>query len=239
MQLSGQNQQKLISNQNPIKPSPPHRLFRITVDTPEAFEQLKAGKIGTGADDVYVQQGAHPDPLSQVLLFAKARSNSLHFLDDDLNKISIWPHTRKAHAFFKTRSSVSTIPTEYSEYVIKFQDGQNATKADAQRIAHYKWAQLVLVYDNGNVAEYLLEQAEAFAEMRVLYGIYTNVHQHNFRRVEVGRFLETMSKQTLRYIAFNVAELSRYDLSEFIRMQDLPDNYRPSTSNGILYFNRI
>lgn len=61
---------------------------------------------------------AHPDPLSQVPLFTSAWPNSLLFLDDKSNEISIWPRKKTAKAYFET--SVATIPADFNKYTIHF-----------------------------------------------------------------------------------------------------------------------
>lgn len=216
-----------------------HFNLRIIVDNPEEFEKLKAGQIGNIMDEVFVQQGAHPDPLSQVLFFTKATLGIVRFMDDELNQIAIWPRLDIAKAYFKTRTSVATIPADFKEYEIYFQNGQSATKDDAKRIAQFNLTAHLYVHDDNNVAEYLLENIDALAKMKGLHTLRLNVQQHNFRRINVRPFLEKVpSRIFFNYIAFNVNELSSDDIIEFMRMQDLPDGYHDWTFKGWVFFKK-
>lgn len=220
----------------PTSPIPFHHTSSITVDTPDQLEQLKAGQIGSGRS-VFVRPGAHPDPLSQASLIRNDQLLAVHFLDDDLNQMTIWPTKKIAKAFFRTRSYVSSMPVDLYSYEIHFEDGTNATEADVLRIAQFKDATHLSVYDADNVAELLLD-TDALAQMDGLETLVTNIHPHNFRRVHVARFVKNAASSALRSIALYAYSLSGDDIAEFVKMQELPADYQHRAWDTMLYFEK-
>lgn len=230
----------LISRVTKSSPKSPFYLIpnksSITVDTPEQLEQLKAGQIGSGLS-VFVRPGAHPDPLSQAALVRNDQLLAIHFLDDDLNQMTVWPTKKIAKAFFRTRSYVSSMPTDLYSYAIHFEDGTNATEDDVLRIAQFKDATHLSVYDADNVGKHLLE-TDALAAMEALETFATNIHPDNFRSVNVARFIKNAASSALRSIALYAHTLSGDDIAEFVKMQELPADYQHRTWDTMLHFEK-
>lgn len=160
----------------------------------------------------------------------------MHFIDDDLNQISFWPRIGEVQAFFKTRTYVRSVPPVFRNYLIRFEHGQAATEGDAQLMAHFESATHLNVMDERNVAQYLLRNVAAMSKMSWLLYVKTNVHRHNYKSIDVGRFLANISSRRFVYIAFEADDMSRDELIEFARMQDIPANFRFTVESDVVYF---
>lgn len=131
---------------------------RLVVQTPEQYEQLKAGLFGYNYAHVLIGEGAGPHIFQDIKKFAVSEYNSIHFADKMGNKFHVKPAEKLAFADLHfSQGLLRMLPTDYTQYIIFHGDALSPTDVDA--IMQWKQAERIQIEGESDVASQLERRA--------------------------------------------------------------------------------
>lgn len=207
-------------------------LLRLVIDTPELFEKLKKGEIGSGYLEIIVKAGAHPQVLLQPKYFSNASYPGMHFYDEHDNRISIYTRSRIAYGYFKVGQGLSLgMPAVYADYELRFDGESIVTTDDINYIFQWKNTRFLKVFDKQNAPIEIMGRIEEFSgNLKGLISIAFNVQPHSYKQLRVRPLIDKFVELGIAH--FMAEALSADQIKEFVAYQELPSGWVVEVNNG-------
>lgn len=190
------------------------------IDTPELFEKLKAGQIGTAIDEIFIKPGAHPNILSLPKEFADA-PYAIHFVDDQNNRVFIAPKEKLVEASFTNGHSLSLhLPSYYVKYNVSY-IGVAITAEDLDYIFQWNRAAELTIRDgddDGDGFGYMISQrSDDLKKLQNLTKLSFALQRPSYNKLFIKNIL--FGPKALRTVNVLRSSLSAGEFKEFVRNQ--------------------
>lgn len=212
--------------------------YRLVIETPEQYDQLKSGQIGSDQKRVIIGTDGHPTPLLLPTHFANADEHyAISFVDDNGNMIQLYPQTRQlllSVAFGEI--PLDGLPLDYDGYDIEFEGGQ-FTPAYIDAFLQWKQIKFAQINDQNNAAYEILQRIEEFSELKELSKIVLNLQQDSYKKVILQPFLEKLPALEQAFFLFDKS-MNQDEIDEFVDGQNIPDNWKAVKRDGLIKYQK-
>lgn len=179
---------------------------------------------------------AHPDILSQPILFWNATFGKISFATKDnpfpSNKITLKPTQRWASVEITTGDyAFGGVPTNYTSYNVYFNGNKNVSSAELAQLFQWTNATNLAIVDNNVQHEISLRLMERIDEMSVLTNLATlkfEINKTTHKLLNIRPFLEKLP--SLQVIMIRPYFVSNEQFKSFVARQQLPDNWSSEIS---------
>lgn len=149
---------------------------KFTIDTPELYAKFKSNQLENRYDLVEVLPTAHPNPLTEVVIFAETLfphpGTTIKFIDESGNIVMINRSKRSAYAHHEQKQCpFGYLPFSYDLYKITIGDNANSTEADANAIARLPRAADIEISFN-EVSDEFQQRLYVFEDHRIVQNLY-------------------------------------------------------------------
>lgn len=213
--------------------------FRLLVDTPEKFEQLKNGVFDDKYKRIEVTSDATPDVLLQPQHFANSTFRSLAFISLDKagdNEITISPG-RYAHAAALFRSGenpLSGIPKDYPYYVVTFAYPAVPTDENIDAILSWSRAFKIQISDQEDVAVKLTKRSAELKQLAKLGELHVTMQDDTYEKISVAALIENLP--SLFEIDFSGMHMSDAQIKDFEVRNRVPSGWKGWIIGKLIYY---
>lgn len=213
-------------------------LHRLTIDTPELYNQLVNGEIGVGYKAIYILPGAHPNILTLPKLYANHTiAHEFRFEDDDGNVVILENRDRVEAILIKGENLTLGLPIHYKAYKFFILHETILSSSDFDYISQWKMMTWMKIDDSANIAYDLSTHTNQMKSLKDLRTLRLKAHPESYRDLKVKPFLEHLSVWAL---IFDINEFTLEQAEEFMRNQEVPNNYESTLfyNSRVLQFSR-
>lgn len=180
---------------------------RITIDTPQKYEQLKQGKFNDDYKSITIEYTAHSDILLQPRHFANSPFRSLRF-NNGTNAFSIFPtneydgRTGAVIRFHEGINSFRGVPTSFATYFVHYHGSSLPTIENVDTILQWSEMELLTIIDRHNFVTIILSQRmdklkrsktlEKLQKLQKLVELRLAIESNSSDRIDVATFLENL-----------------------------------------------
>lgn len=216
----------------------------MTINDPELYKKLRNGVFDTMYRLVDVTAAATPDILLQpqhfwnssfhVITFSSARSTN-----QVENKISLFPDTKYASTAVQFRDGenpLSGVPANYYAYWLHYTYPARPTVANIEHILQWKEAVEITIHDLEDVTITLLRRINELKQLTKLRRLTLCIQDHSYEQVDVQTLIRNM--WFLEEIAFVSYHMTKEQVEDFHRRNDVSDKWKSWISGRIIFFKK-
>lgn len=213
--------------------------LRLFIDTPEKFEQLKAGAFDNKYKRIVVTSDATADVLLQPQHFSKSAFQSLQFIalnNDGNNTITIWPgqYSQATIQFRNGENPLSGVPKDYSYYQIDY--GYPSIPTDENIDAILSWSRVwqLKIYDQEDVAIKLTQRSAELKQMKGLNELYLSMQDDTYDQINVAAIINNLP--ALYEIDFTGQHMSSEQMKDFEARNPIPAGWKGWIIGKLIYY---
>lgn len=198
----------------------------MIIDTPEKFEQLKAGAFDGKFHYIHVTSSATANVLLQPQHFGNSSALSLTFVDEPSdNFVQLFPLEGQGRAvayFRRGESPLGGLPKNYAIYTVHHAAQAHVTAENVDSIL--SWTNVYKLIVDAEIAVQLMARGVELNALEGLYGLYVNVNADTFKRLDVAEFIKHLP--TLEGIQFTCSQMTTDDVKDFATRNPAPEEWQ-------------